>query len=201
MAADLTENSSIPHTYVHDLESVFWVLIWVVVSYIPTAWEINERSSFLKETMCPKVYGDSGGGTAKRDFLQGGRAPPVPHAIQIEELLWALSRLLSPRLKKLHAEIIPRNWVLAPMKRAEGDNEEKPNVTPEPYEMFPGGLDNHDIIIGLFSGAISQPGWPEGDAAKLQPKLPSTAELRFLRTGSMRSRSQAEKIGVFVLPS
>ncbi|KAI9446708.1 hypothetical protein H4582DRAFT_1804459, partial [Lactarius indigo] len=31
MTADLIQESSIPHTFVHDLESTFWVMIWIVI--------------------------------------------------------------------------------------------------------------------------------------------------------------------------
>ena len=87
----------------------------------------------------------------------------------------------------------------------EDPNEEKPNVSPkteEPSgaEMFPGGLRDHSTIIGLFYGALDDSPWPLNDATDPQPKLPSTEEVRFMRAGSNRSRSQAEKSGVFVLP-
>jgi len=95
MAADLIQDSSIPHTFVHDLESVFWVLIWIVVSYMPTTWDDGECSSFLKETMCPKVYGPRGG-TRKKDFILAKRFPPVRNIDMVMRLLFVLSDLLAP---------------------------------------------------------------------------------------------------------
>ncbi len=61
MAADLVQRSSIPHTFIHDLESAFWVMLWVVILYMPSSWDIGDRSYFLKETMSPRVYDNSGG--------------------------------------------------------------------------------------------------------------------------------------------
>ncbi len=76
----------------------------------------------------------------------------------------------------------------------EDPNEEKPNVSPkteEPSgaEMFPDGLCDHSMIIGLFYGALDDSPWPLNDATDPQPKLPSTEEVRFMRAGSNRSRS------------
>jgi len=61
MAADLVQRSTTPHTFVHDLESAFWVMFWIVLSYMPSSWEAGERSSFLRETMSPRVYHNTGG--------------------------------------------------------------------------------------------------------------------------------------------
>ncbi|KAI9436787.1 hypothetical protein BJY52DRAFT_1130340, partial [Lactarius psammicola] len=37
MAADLVQRSSIPHTFIHNLESAFWVMLWVVILYMPSS--------------------------------------------------------------------------------------------------------------------------------------------------------------------
>jgi len=216
MAAELIEDSSIPHTIVHDLESVFWVLIWVVVSYMPTGWDTYECSSFLKETMCPKVYGTKGG-TVKRDFILSKRIPPVPHTKLVERLLFMLSKLLAPRYQQ--KQISTPNWDVASIDEDvamnqsynlensdEDSNEETPNVSPqteEPSEApgIPEDLHNHSKTIKYFHQAIVDRGWPNApDGAQPQTKLLSTEEERDLRTGSIRSKSQAEKKGVFVLP-
>ena len=73
MAADLVQRPSIAHTFVHDLESTFWVLLWVTLSYMSTSWGTEERSSFLKETMSPRVYNNSGGSN-KIYFMQSNSA-------------------------------------------------------------------------------------------------------------------------------
>ncbi|KAF8498044.1 hypothetical protein F5888DRAFT_1567446, partial [Russula emetica] len=36
MAAELIECPKIRHTFIHDLESFFWVLMWIVVTQVPT---------------------------------------------------------------------------------------------------------------------------------------------------------------------
>src|SRR6266849_1953782 len=61
MAADLVERSDIPQTFVHDLESFFWVLLWVVLTRVKTSWTEEQVSNFINGTMNPKVYADYGG--------------------------------------------------------------------------------------------------------------------------------------------
>ena len=69
MAAELIVNPSILHTPEHDLESVFWVLLWLTLLYTKTSWDIRLRSSILTEVMNPKVY-PTGGGTPKLHFIR-----------------------------------------------------------------------------------------------------------------------------------
>lgn len=68
MAADLVESSDIPHTLHHDLESIFWVLLWIILTRVPTSWSDDARSSFINETMSPIVYSHTGG-TMKSSWL------------------------------------------------------------------------------------------------------------------------------------
>ena len=89
MAAALIEDPETPHTWEHDLESFFWVLIWAVVSYMPTSLTKEKRSNFLKDTMNPKVYGQCGGGE-KRSFLRLKDVPVLEHHLYIHNLLEAL---------------------------------------------------------------------------------------------------------------
>ena len=55
MVADLIQRLNIAHTFVHDLESTFWVLLWVTFAYMPNTWSDVDRSSFLRGTMSPRV--------------------------------------------------------------------------------------------------------------------------------------------------
>jgi hypothetical protein len=77
MAADLVKDPDAHQDTPHDLESFFWVLMWVVVKCVQTSWDQPSRSSFIYDTMSPRVYGHIGsettgasGGFAKMNFLQ-----------------------------------------------------------------------------------------------------------------------------------
>lgn len=69
MAAELIADPTISHTPEHDLESVFWVLLWVTLLYTKTDWDLYLRSSTLTEAMNPKVY-TTGGGASKLHFIR-----------------------------------------------------------------------------------------------------------------------------------
>jgi hypothetical protein len=47
MAADFVKRSDIPQTLVHDLESFFWVLLWLVLTKVETNWKGGRLSSFI----------------------------------------------------------------------------------------------------------------------------------------------------------
>src|SRR5258708_35839923 len=72
MAGDLVQQFNIRHTFTHDLESFFWVLLWIVLTWVPTYYTDAVRSGFIHGTMSPKVCSDSGGST-KTNFLVSSR--------------------------------------------------------------------------------------------------------------------------------
>jgi hypothetical protein len=218
MAADLIEKSNIPHTFVYDLESVFWVLIWVVISFMHTEWEGSERLDFLKETMSPRVYGGKGRST-KKNFIMAKRTLPVPNVPNVERLHFVLSTFLASRYAQMEKPIaipkyaivlrngIDKNVVMVPNEDSDEDpNEEAPNEAPKEdpqlqarnVEVYKDGLKDHAHIINMFVSALNLPGWPRNVIARPQSKLPSSEDMHYLRASSKRLRSVAEKNSVFV---
>jgi len=103
MAADLVENPAIPHTPEHDLESVFWVLLWMTLLYMKTSWSIEIRSSTLNSTMSPDVY-QSSGGRGKLDFMRNPCALNdlyTPDNPKMEELLVGVFQTVRKRLEEV----------------------------------------------------------------------------------------------------
>ena len=99
MAADLVMNPKVTQTKEHDLESVFWILLWMCLSYMKTIMPPGLRADILNNIMSPRVH-DGSGGMGKANFMASGislkylMAPNCPMA----DLLKALHRLLG----KLH---------------------------------------------------------------------------------------------------
>ena len=56
-------------TFVHNLKFTFLVLLWVTFAYMPNTWSNVDHSSFLWETMSPRVYAISRG-WSKLFFMQ-----------------------------------------------------------------------------------------------------------------------------------
>ena len=95
MAAELIQHPETPQTFIHDLESAFWVLIWVVVSYMPTNMDAGKRSNFLKDIMSPKVYDKSSSRLEKLSFLRSREVPTIPGIENIGFLLSELIKLFA----------------------------------------------------------------------------------------------------------
>ena len=201
MAAALVENSETPHTLEHDLESAFWVLIWAVVSYMPTSMGNEERSNFLKDTMSPKVYRKRGG-TNKRKYLVAREVPRVESHLYIHHLLQQLILLFAAQYPVELAKPPASTNIDSIIKEATGiEAPTKGNTEDKARDEYLRGNLNHQVILLAFKRFLESPGWPEHDGANAQPKILSQDEKRGMLAGSTQSRSRAEEIGVLVHPS
>jgi hypothetical protein len=154
----------ITQTVEHDLESVFWILLWMCLSYMKTTMTPGLRASILNNTMCPRVY-DGSGGMSKVNFMASGIAledlttPNCPMA----DLLKALHRLLGKRYQ------FPQDL---------------PSASPAPDRMqseaeHPVGgatvdaarrdkvMIKHEEVLAVLESFIRQEGWPDNDLASL----------------------------------
>jgi len=69
MAADIVALPNIVHTFIYNVESAFWVLLWMACAYTPASWDIGTHSSFMRDTMSPRDFVGTGGRN-KLFFLQ-----------------------------------------------------------------------------------------------------------------------------------
>lgn len=209
MAADLVQHSNIIHTFVHDLESAFWVILWLAFSHMSNSWSTEDRSSFLNETMSPRVYGDSGG-RGKCFFLRD------PHSLSdfsitnntiLTDLLLSLKKTFSvryrPRPSTSSAVLDP----LALKAETEGDATSPISQNTilleeeiKEYDGLQACLQDHTVVVALVERALSSSGWPIDDAADPQDFVSCDEVLVSARTGSKRSRSVAEVNGVHLRP-
>lgn len=99
MAAELVENPSIIQTVEHDLESVYWVLLSMVIRYMENTWSHAECASTLFEVMSPKVYRSSGGLTKRHHILNPFSLNTLytPQSYHVGRLLRCLHKILCQR--------------------------------------------------------------------------------------------------------
>ena len=118
MAGDLVQQFNIRHTFAHDLESFFWVLLWIVLTQVPTYYTDAVRSGFIHRTMSPKVCSDSGGST-KMNFLVSSR--------MLEERVEDFHLPNNPSLHALLVEMkcTVANWYLSLPSKKESTPEPK----------------------------------------------------------------------------
>jgi hypothetical protein len=69
MAVDLVEDPTICQMFVHDIESVFFLLLWMSIRFIKSSWDEARCSNFINSIFQPQVYGGSRGST-KVMFMQ-----------------------------------------------------------------------------------------------------------------------------------
>ena len=99
MAAELTVNPSILHTPEHDLESVFWVLLWVTLLYMSNTWNSSSFSSTVNDIMNPKVYSGRGG-PVKQHFIRDKYSMlnlKTPNSTGMETLLKDIHKVFCER--------------------------------------------------------------------------------------------------------
>jgi Fungal protein kinase len=185
MAADIVEDPTIHQTFVHDIESTFFVLLWMAINYVKSDWDITKRSSELGTIFDPPVYGDSGGSTKSR-FMRGDFDSDLPRFVNnppLTGLLIELRSLLSHRHYKQPQPVMGHN-----------ENPEKFKKRLERHTEHETGmksLENYDAIIDCFKRSIEALDWPPGDSAEKQAVILSQAERYDLLSSSKRCRDAA----------
>ena len=157
MSAALVMNNNAQHTFVDDLESVLYVIIWLVLMYSPNSMTVAQRTAFMQGILDPKQYSGMGG-TTKADFLQGRTALQnitFPGRPKLPGLLRELATLFAVRY-----EILPTNdSITFPVFKIH-------------YQQRTEHLKSHKYIIESISDAIRDPQmWPTDDAAVQQSLL------------------------------
>lgn len=208
MAADLVESSSgILHRLHHDLESFFWVLMWIILTRVPTSWSDDARTSFVNQTMSPMVYSHSGGtgGTLKSSWLTSDR-PLIEEKFQIpaspnlrelaEELLTTVSARYRVRPPRKPSSLNP--FVLSGAAKTKTVEDERSEI--ERYEAGLTFLNDHNLMLRQFEAALEakeKPKWPSDDKASPQRILPAGTPVCVSQTSSKRSRSVVEENDAF----
>ena len=70
MSAALVKSKEAPHTFVDNLESIFYVILWLSVMYLANSMLPASHTSFIQSVLDPKQF-EGVGGSSKADFLQG----------------------------------------------------------------------------------------------------------------------------------
>jgi hypothetical protein len=199
MAADLVESPHIKQTFVHDLESFFWVLLWVVLTLVKTNWDEAETSKCISTTFSPKVFETRKGVTGvngKKDFLESSTRLnettfEVPGNTPLTGLLIGLKSLFAAKYvqepkRKIH-EYDPD---ALDGKKSRTDLEHQ--IAVEDYNRRKGFLNGYVTILSQFKKAVTDTEWPDNDAASPQPRLQSISETYSSHSSTKRSRSVYE---------
>jgi len=161
IAADLLDNPQTEHSFVHDLESFFYVLLYLSVLYLPTGWDEGERSDFLNTIMDIRHFGKDGkGGTGKYFFMTSTSMKRLAFTSNdpFTKLVYGFKDILT-------------KWYNA-----------KDNPSLPRFEF------RHEHVIELFNQALSSDSWPEDDTRSETPLIiPSISSIAAAQASSKRS--------------
>ena len=95
MAVDLVEDPTICQMFVHNIESAFFLLLWMSIHFVKSSWDEARCSNFINSIFQPQVFGGSGGST-KVMFMQlkGLESLKFTANVPLEMLLCAWQEML-----------------------------------------------------------------------------------------------------------
>lgn len=218
MAADLIENPHIAQKLIHDIESAFYILLWMAVCYVKSTWDPSRRSSFVRTIFHPPVFGVSGG-PWKATFMRASRQedmPKFPDNESLTKLLTTLRMSLSFRHMEppekpsddgdtVLKDVIQRTLhqsqdaqgaasvsVQDPTDTIESTSKEAYEERLKTYNFFTRVYDSHTFFIDLIDGYLRNP-WPNTEAATSQEFVLPHTEKSAVRSGSKRCKEGAEE--------
>jgi hypothetical protein len=212
MAADLIEDPTICQSFIHDIESAFFTLLWMAILYLKSSWEMKLLSSFISSIFHPPVFGSSGG-SSKLIFMRSE---------QLDTLEFATNKPLTALLRGWHEALAIRhakrpelphpqtfsyfNDVILrtlpgdsqgaesaskPTAAVESSQEESYESQLRRYEVRMSALKNHDAVLDMLDLLLQNPEWPAEEPAERQRVILSCVEKRGLRSSSKRCREAA----------
>lgn len=169
-------------------------------------WTDEERSSYIKGAMSPKIYSNSGGRVkiqflTSQDDLDSRRFQIpgnniLPDLLRGLRMLVAIQHILPPAPSTNKSPFNPAT--IAGDTDVSDTNLSKAK---EQYDHQMAYLDNHSVMISQFKWAVDARDWPTDDGAKNLCILTSNSVVGVSISGSKRSRMMAEENGVFNEPS
>jgi len=174
MAADLVRDPTIEHTFVHDLESAFYVVLWLSIRFLPNSWSSKERGTVMSVLFNPDV--DT---PAKSDWMVMVEAHLADFKVfgnpVLTKLITSLAKLFRARHMESSGQSTP-----------DPDDELPSYVDEEKLKLHLSLLDNHDAMISRIGRKLDTPKWPKVEPAIKQDIIYSR---RAGRSSSKKSKS------------
>lgn len=177
MAADLVYDPTITQNFIHDLESSFWVLFWMILLYVKSSYTPAARSDFVRRHMTPVSISGSGG---------SGKSNLMSSPIALGNLRTTDNPTLGKLVTDLQSELGER------YRNPHVDSEGLKSTQQEVPESI------YDTIFSIVDKALRDPDWTESDPPQCQEIELSEEEIFLASSGSKRSRTVAEQGGAFV---
>lgn len=180
MSASLVANRDAPHLLEDDLESAFWVLLWMALMYSVCS-DPNKIGPFMDYTIDPKIAGpDHDGPFIKADFLKGRSLLQKVHFTDrpaLDTLLMEFAKILSARYEEFtEEEKCEHVRHLQALQAVQSLDLVEPSLL-QTMRSLSGCLHrerlerskSHAAIIGLFDDCLAdRSAWPINDVAQKQ---------------------------------
>jgi hypothetical protein len=180
MAADLIERRTTEHGFVHDLESAFYVILWLSVKYLPNTFNYNERGSIINTLFNPPILTD-GATRVKSWWMARGTQNLQKFNITGNDILGEMLRSLVPYFEARYQDIEEREKEAEELKRRSKGKLRildvamakcsKPDTTGkrENIDRYLEGLKDHRRVIEIIETALSmKEEWPENEEFSIQ---------------------------------
>jgi len=185
MSAALVRDRRATQTFVDDLESFFYVIVWLALMYSPNSMSPPALTSFVKSVLDPAQYQGTGG-NCKANFLIG--------CADLLGLSFTRRPLLQPLLKDfatlfaVRYETKPSNDEYDVLAELEQTSARSASFLPawkhrERLQVLKSQAHTH--VAQLLTTAVAQQQmWPVDDCAELQPLvLETVGNRRKTKTG------------------
>lgn len=176
-------NPAIKHTFIHDLESAFYVVFWLSIKFLANSWSPERRSLVMNNLFNPVAFATVGA-SSKRNWMAQGRAETLDFKVIGNEFLTGLIISLVSFFQARHMQIIDQ----PPTHLNFGPREPDIPMGRDAIEVYlRSNLADHKVVIATFRSSLNpEMRWPEVEpATKQNIYYPSKEE----RSSSKRSKS------------
>jgi hypothetical protein len=193
MAADLVANPRINHTFVHDLESAYYVVFWLSIRFLPNSWTPQKRAIVMHELFNPLAFSDEGASSKQVWMATSSPTHTMTFEVVGNPLLTGLIRSLNQHFHARHEYIVNQDKAAAAAAATTtvpifGPRVPTSSVDEAPIKDFLRFLDTHEGVIGIFTASLLH-GWPEDEPAMKQYIAHTEREGLYSSSKSKRSKS------------
>ena len=169
MAADLVVAPKTIHTFVHDLESAFYVVLWLSIKYLGNSWSDRERAMAMIDLFNPHSFDDVGS-SSKLNWMTNAikllNAFDVLNNRVLTNVLRSLAEIFQARCRILNSGGEPKDRPFFSSQETE-----PPTVGRNDFHS----LDDYEAVIKIFNLSLDvgflatlKEEWPVGDSAEVQ---------------------------------
>jgi hypothetical protein len=169
MAADLIADPKMNHTFVHDLESAYYLVFWLSIRFLPNSWSPEDHVMVMHRLFNPVAFPDKGA-SSKKDWMVSSSVKETSKFIIIGNLV--LIGLIRSLNKHFHAHIVNQARVAeveaeAAIVPSFGLLATTPSVNNAPTQEFLHYMDSHEGVINMFKDSLYLQ-WPKDEPATKQ---------------------------------